>query len=157
VITFCQQELKGNRVGAFIILSEDGNRSSFGNIMFCRNIRRWTKSKNMILPSATHRGQNLLERSCTVTAHRATDSLHLLALCQTSYVSGHRTPVLTIAIHYTGCYYSRIPCMPLPNTKTLICIPTTGNPHCKAANASGTHLYRAIQLKWKMFIINRVC
>jgi hypothetical protein len=32
-------------------LSQDGNRSSFRNILFLRNIRQRTKSKNMILSS----------------------------------------------------------------------------------------------------------
>jgi hypothetical protein len=34
-----------NKVGAPIILPEDENRPSFRNIVFFRNIRRWTKSK----------------------------------------------------------------------------------------------------------------
>jgi hypothetical protein len=38
-----------NRVGAAIILPEDGNKSSSRNAVFLRNIRRWKKSKNMIL------------------------------------------------------------------------------------------------------------
>jgi hypothetical protein len=38
-----------NRVGTIFILPEDGNRSSFRNVVFFRNIGRWTKSKNLIL------------------------------------------------------------------------------------------------------------
>jgi hypothetical protein len=36
-------------VGASIILPEDGNKSSFRNVVFFRNIRRRTKFKNKIL------------------------------------------------------------------------------------------------------------
>jgi hypothetical protein len=42
-----------NRVDAAIILPEE-ETSSFQNVVFFRNIRRWTKSKNMI-------PQNLIE------------------------------------------------------------------------------------------------
>jgi hypothetical protein len=42
--------------GAPIILPEDGKRSSFK--MFCfRNVRWWTRSKNIIFPSAIHHHQ----------------------------------------------------------------------------------------------------
>jgi hypothetical protein len=43
-----------DRVGAAIILHEDGNGASFRNVVFLRNIRQWTKSKNKILSSAIH-------------------------------------------------------------------------------------------------------
>jgi hypothetical protein len=33
----------------------------FRNVVSIRNIRRWTKSKNMIPPSVIHHGQNPLE------------------------------------------------------------------------------------------------
>jgi hypothetical protein len=38
-----------NRVGVIFILPEDGNRSSLRNVLFKKNIGRWTKSKNVIL------------------------------------------------------------------------------------------------------------
>jgi hypothetical protein len=50
-----------NRVGATIILPEEGNRSRTRNVVILRKIRRWTKSKNMILSSAIHYCQNRLE------------------------------------------------------------------------------------------------
>jgi hypothetical protein len=51
-----------NRAGTDIILLEDGKRSSFRNaVFFLENTERWTKSKNMILPSAIHHRQNPLE------------------------------------------------------------------------------------------------
>jgi hypothetical protein len=48
-------------IGSAIILTEDGNRSTFRNVLFLRNIKGWTKSKNMILSRAVHKCQNPLE------------------------------------------------------------------------------------------------
>jgi hypothetical protein len=39
-----------NTEHAFIISPDDGERSRFRSVVVSRNIRRWTKSKNMILP-----------------------------------------------------------------------------------------------------------
>jgi hypothetical protein len=50
------------RVGA-PLSPEDGNRSSFRNVVFpCLwNSGRWTKSRNVVVMSVTHHGQNPLE------------------------------------------------------------------------------------------------
>jgi hypothetical protein len=50
-----------NRVGATIILPQEGNILILKCFVFLRNIRRWTKSKNMILSSTIHYRQNRLQ------------------------------------------------------------------------------------------------
>jgi hypothetical protein len=50
-----------DRVGAIIILPEERSRSRFQNVVFLRNIRGWTKSKNMIISSAIQHCQNPLQ------------------------------------------------------------------------------------------------
>jgi hypothetical protein len=53
---------KGKRLTiTLIIFPEDGKRYSFQNAVFFRSIRQWTKSKNLILPSAICRHQNPLK------------------------------------------------------------------------------------------------
>jgi hypothetical protein len=76
---------------------EDGNRSSFRNVVFsCLwNSGRWTKSKNLVVMSVTHHRQNPLECICIKLVDISDHLLQLLTCVKLVDISDHLSRLLT--------------------------------------------------------------